>query len=1280
MKQLIPELIAEEYIRSGTEGEFRTFALFIDISGFTSMTERLLNEGKQGAEILSAIINSVFTPLIDAVYESGGFVVSFAGDAFTALFPTEIVPATAVVEAASRMQVLFRDTPVQKTPWQDFPLKARVGVGEGEVGWRIFRFEESAAYLFSGPAVEESAAAEHLCSPGMIVVPARREFADLALKEAQATADKNYLQIAPQEISSSQGKPRMPAAPPDAEILQRFLPFDRLPSSASGEFRTITSIFIAYDEERIQAAELFEAVVRSGRDKGAYLNLIDSGDKGGVQLVLFGAPFSVEKRTRRALEFAFELVDSLPGLRIGAADGQAFTGYVGSERRSTYTALGSVVNLSARLALAAPPGTVLAERGLLRGIEGFALSEEKRGRFKGIDREISYGMASRTKASADPAESPSGPGIGRTEELDKLRRWSAEVFRRSVPEAMLIAGEAGIGKSQLIEELLKGAEPAVPVETLTFNSLFQRGFGPLRELFSRRFSGMESAEAENLISGLISPELPDYLKNELKRAAPALLDLAGRGTAESDYGSLDVEARYERTLEALVAYFEARYLRSAGLLILDQAQAMDTGTRDFVKRLIARNDAMPLCVIYLSRNAQGEDFPGVDEERTIHLTPFSDREIQEAAERELTARADEQLIELVRKRSAGIPLHVFALFRYLRERGLIRIGAGQAHLSGESADALPATINDLTISQYDALPTEAREILPFLAAAGNSLPDKLLSAAEIDPGGPGIAALLKAQILERKDSANLVFRKEFMREAVYELQLSDALKSLNHRLFGAWRRAFPEKESYCLEKGYHAEQSGSIPEAREYYLLAAGQAQDNFSNPEAIDLYHRVIRLDPQNDENTSVRLSIAEIHDLVGEWDEAYEELVRGVGFATLADREEELHRFFALGGQVLLQQSRIPQAKHLLLKAVRDPRSRGINQARIKARIDLARVHLLEGAYTDAMNRLFEARDMAQESAYTEGEGLATYYLGRLYSVRNRRKEAAAFYTESQKLFSVLKRPRLMANPLYDLGLLRRNEGKLEAAREYLEEALNLYVQIGYKSGISAALLNIGLIHDQQGEFVQAEEYFSRSLNIAREIGEDLAVAFARFCLGAAAYKEGNLEKSLDYLSDAHRMIDELGAETYRGYTLSYLSSLLVRLGRPLEAAGYIRSLYELIRSTGEDPEHGRLYLALGALVRDGMPGGEEISSVVTAIALAEKIDPPDSIHFYRQAVKVANDAHYVNTLIPALIRLGEQLIKHDRRESGMKYIRKAQTLAAGSGWRGLSERLQEQYGPGE
>ena len=89
MHRLIPQFILEKLSQQEVRGSFEAASLFVDISGFSTMTNTLMANGQHGAEVLAVVMGAIFDPLVQAVYEQGGFIVSFAGDAFTALFPVE---------------------------------------------------------------------------------------------------------------------------------------------------------------------------------------------------------------------------------------------------------------------------------------------------------------------------------------------------------------------------------------------------------------------------------------------------------------------------------------------------------------------------------------------------------------------------------------------------------------------------------------------------------------------------------------------------------------------------------------------------------------------------------------------------------------------------------------------------------------------------------------------------------------------------------------------------------------------------------------------------------------------------------------------------------------------------------------------------------------------------------------------------------------------------------------------------------------------------------------
>ncbi len=127
MHNLIPHFIYEQYQAGNYHGKLEAVTLFLDISGFTAMTQSLMTHGKEGAELLADIINRVFDPTINAVYERGGFITGFAGDAFTAVFPMQPSVVHAACAAALAIRQTFAEIGRQQTKLGDFTLEVKPG-------------------------------------------------------------------------------------------------------------------------------------------------------------------------------------------------------------------------------------------------------------------------------------------------------------------------------------------------------------------------------------------------------------------------------------------------------------------------------------------------------------------------------------------------------------------------------------------------------------------------------------------------------------------------------------------------------------------------------------------------------------------------------------------------------------------------------------------------------------------------------------------------------------------------------------------------------------------------------------------------------------------------------------------------------------------------------------------------------------------------------------------------------------------------------------------------
>ena len=137
--------------------------MFVDLSGFTRLTETLMQKGSEGAEELSVALNHIFQPMVRLVYEQGGFIPYFAGDSFTAIFPIEqssaLHPATLVVaqRVIQTAQLTLSRFALQQEDEDSLVLEhnigIKIGLSEGTVEWGIVG-KGRKAYYFRGEPID----------------------------------------------------------------------------------------------------------------------------------------------------------------------------------------------------------------------------------------------------------------------------------------------------------------------------------------------------------------------------------------------------------------------------------------------------------------------------------------------------------------------------------------------------------------------------------------------------------------------------------------------------------------------------------------------------------------------------------------------------------------------------------------------------------------------------------------------------------------------------------------------------------------------------------------------------------------------------------------------------------------------------------------------------------------------------------------------------------------------------------------------------------------------
>ena len=349
MFNVIPRPVQELYLNNGRSSAGEGIILYADISGFTSITESLLEHGKKGAAVLSGILNKVFSRTINEIYSSGGIVAEFEGDAIIAVFPAS--SPEAAYHAAASLQRYFEREAIWKTDIGKWPVSVKLSLSYGQVEWGIIG-EHRLAHFIQGSALEAAARTSAASSAGTIGI--HPGFSDLIWNK--------YGKLPDELTDTGVRREQLCLHRILKRVASKFVSENVLSSRLTGEFRSVTPVFIDIrskndkDLRECVSFILSTASIYGGELNGLYCSNTDYA----TALVLFGAPVSWENNTSRAFEFSQKVLDELGNsIRAGISEGTVYAGITGSSQRCVYTVYGDTVNTAARLVSIAEYGEIL---------------------------------------------------------------------------------------------------------------------------------------------------------------------------------------------------------------------------------------------------------------------------------------------------------------------------------------------------------------------------------------------------------------------------------------------------------------------------------------------------------------------------------------------------------------------------------------------------------------------------------------------------------------------------------------------------------------------------------------------------------------------------------------------------------------------------------------------------------------------------------------------------------------------------------------------------------
>jgi class 3 adenylate cyclase/tetratricopeptide (TPR) repeat protein len=1218
--------IAIEWLRETPDARHKQIEgslAFVDISGFTSLTERLSRKGKVGAEEMNDLLDGCFTELLSVAYDQGAAVIKWGGDAVLLLFDGDEHEARAC-RGAVDMQRTMRSVGKLRTSSGLVTLRMSVGIHTGAFDFFLVG-DLHRELVITGPGASTTVDMETVAEAGEVAIsPATAAALDpRCLGEEKGPAI--LLRRSP-KVSSERSSPVGDVSDLD---IGRLLPIDirehLLAGGGEAEHRPMTPAFIHFmgadellatqgSEVLADALELVLGTVQ----RAAYEHQVaffetDIASNGGKIMLMAGAPRSAgndEERMLRAMYTVMELASPLP-LRIGVNWGRIFVGLFGPPYRRTYSVKGDAVNLAARLMAKAEPGQILATDDVLKrsrtvfdvvAIEPF----QAKGKAELVE-------AYTVVAPLGVRERGAGaPLVGREVEMSVLSE-ALDAARRFEGRIVELVAEPGVGKSRLTEELQARAGEArvLGVECQEYES--STPYFAFRTIF-REVLASEDEEHD---------ELERRLRERVETTAPHLvpwlpllgvvLGLEIPDTEET--AALGDEFRKTRLQEASNELL-GMVLLEPTLILFEDAHWMDDASADLLRHLTDGVENRPWLIV-ATRRDQPSGFAAPQESNpvVIELEPLAPE--QAAA---LVVAATEELpllpheIEALTERAGGNPLFLNELLTAAR--------------GGAAVEELPDSVETLMMARIDRLSPADRRVLRCAAVLGASFTKDLVAAA-LSPDAPGPDTWERlGDFLVDEGGGHLRFRHALVRDAAYEglpyRRRREVHGRAGEKIEAATDR--PEEEAELLS--LHFFHAHDFDKAWRYSGLAGNHAQSIYANVEAERFFERALeaarhtrsvevhevtkvleslgdvrvrlgdfgtaeaayrkslrRIEADPVEKARVMLKEALVPYWLGEYRRALRWLRRGLQLLEECEESEaaaERARFAAWYGLVRYKQGRPLEAIEWCRQAVDGASSVDSKDALAQAYVVLDWAYASLGRYDEAVYSR-PAIAIYEELGDVRRRGLVLNNLGVVAHVRGRWDEALQLYEEAREAFEQVGDRWFAALAVSNRGAIFRDRGELDEAEPLFRSALRVAKAARSGSRVADTAQELGSMLARAGRFEEARALLSEAREEYERAGDDGEVLLTDARLAECLVLEGEAEAAGGLSSTALRRAEALGGDVFGSKAVLYRAHgcALMQQGRLEEA----RAALEL--SLGDARQRGADYdiaLALDALVALG------------------------------------------------------------------------------------------------
>jgi class 3 adenylate cyclase/predicted ATPase len=580
-------------------------------------------------------------------------------------------------------------------------------------------------------------------------------------------------------------------------------------------------------------------------------------------LVYFGYPLAHEDDAQRAVRAGLGIVEAMGQLhtrltqergvqlavRLGIHTGLVVVGEVGGSTRQEQLALGETPIIAYRLQDIAAPNTLVISAATFQLLGGFLACQpvgtpllKGQAQPLAVYRVLYESMArSRLEAVGSAGLTPL---VGREQDIGLLRERWAQV-KDGFGQVVLLSGEAGIGKSRLVQVLKEqvAAEPQAWLTPCQCSPYHQHtALYPMIDLLERVALGFEREESPQQKLSKLEGFLVQY-GLPLVEAVPlfaALLSLP----LIPDYIPLTVspEQQKQQTLQSLLTILLRIAAQQPVLFVMEDLHWVDPSTLEFLSLLVDQGPTARILALFTFRPDFSPPWTGRSHCTQVTVNRLSRLQIAEMIHQVAHSKAlPPEVVEQIVAKTDGVPLFVEELTKMVLESGLLREGEERYELTGPLPPlAIPTTLHDSLMARLDRLAT-VKGLAQLGATLGREFSYELLQA--VSPWDEatlrrGLQQLVEAEFLYQRGlppQATYRFKHALIQDAAYQSLLKRTRQQSHQRIAAVLEGRFPEVcETQPELLAHHCTEAGLTEPAIAYWQRAGQQALQRSANLEAV--------------------------------------------------------------------------------------------------------------------------------------------------------------------------------------------------------------------------------------------------------------------------------------------------------------------------------------------------------------------------------------------------------------------------------------------------------------